>query len=607
MNELDNDFNAVSENSSEIPDRIRQDGTRAIKLEELSNEELIEKVKQLTEQLKKDKAFGLVFERQAEDAIIQRKTKVPVLFENKEKIVNNGGQDNILIIGDNFDSLTCLLQTHRGKVDLIYIDPPYNTGNNSWAYNNDYVNKEDAYRHSKWLSFMEVRLLIAKELLSENGIIALAIDDYELPRIWMLFDAIFGEHNRLGSISVVHKPEGRNQEKFFATSNEFMIVYAKDKTKANFNSVVLSDEKKEEYSSEDEYGLYKLSPYLRSGGGDVNLRKNKESFWYPIFVDDSDGSVSLTNNGNMVEVFPITNSGVERTWQTKKETLQSRIDSNVIIGVKNAKGKFEIFEKYYANEKGQLVKTHWIDPRYSAISNGTNILNRIIGEGKFDYPKSLPLMEDIIKIMAPKDGIILDFFAGSGTTGHAVLNVNKEDGGNRKFILCTNDESNIGSSVTYQRIKNVIRDEWYDGSKHQAHEASLRYYNINHVKNDDMLSQTLINELEDTIKIKENAFIFVKEGKNFSIFTNNKSDIYVAILKNRRMLNDLAENFALIKPASLTIYNNGGNYIDEDCMQSLIAKEWEIEFISFPDGFIKDYKFIDERLNIKNVKDAYDS
>src|SRR3989344_7361559 len=175
--------------------------------------------------------LGLVFEDKPEDIMTQCRENVPVLKEVKARriVSDDQNQNNLLIEGDNYHSLSVLNYTHKKNIDLIYIDPPYNTGANDWKYNNDYVDSEDTYRHSKWLSFIRHRLTLAKELLKDDGFIVCAIDHNELFTLGVLMDKTFGEQNRVGIISVVHKPEGRNQEKFFGTSNEFMLVYAKDK------------------------------------------------------------------------------------------------------------------------------------------------------------------------------------------------------------------------------------------------------------------------------------------------------------------------------------------------------------------------------------------
>lgn len=221
--------------------------------------------------------------------------------------------DNLIIKGNNLLALSSIRRKYEGKIKMIYIDPPYNTSGSgdTFSYNN-------SFKHSTWLTFMSNRIRLAKELLTNDGFIAIAIDHVELFYLGVLVDEIFGRENRVGIVSVVHKPEGRNQEKFFATSNEFMLVYAKNKSIAKFTSVILDEEKKKEYNKSDEKGVYKLNNYLRSGGGDHNLRVNKPHFFYPIYVNPDTLEISLEYQNGLVEVLPITSSGQERTWKTKK-------------------------------------------------------------------------------------------------------------------------------------------------------------------------------------------------------------------------------------------------------------------------------------------------
>ncbi|GHV70972.1 hypothetical protein AGMMS49928_20820 [Spirochaetia bacterium] len=233
------------------------------------------------------KKFGLVFEEHREAIDEMLETHTPVLTENKKLFIDNGGQVNFLIEGDNLAALQLLLKTHKGKIDVIYIDPPYNTGNKSWKYNNDYVNKDDAFRHSKWLSFMKQRLLMARKLLRETGVFICAIDDYEYSYLKNLMDEIFSEQNRLGSIVVVHNPGGRQDEKFFPTAHEYMLIYGKNSLKADVNTLQVSDEKISQYINADEYGRYKLRGFRRSG---ANSRKvDRPNLYYSIFYNKETG------------------------------------------------------------------------------------------------------------------------------------------------------------------------------------------------------------------------------------------------------------------------------------------------------------------------------
>jgi adenine-specific DNA-methyltransferase len=412
---------------------------------------------------------------------------------------------NLLIKGNNLLALYTLRERLAGKVKLIYIDPPYNTkgDSDSFAYNN-------SFKHSSWLVFMKNRLEVAKELLREDGFISIAIDHAELFYLGVLADEIFGEDNRLGIISVVHKPEGRNQEKFVSASNEYMLIYAKNKSQAIFKPVFFDEEVEKQYDQKDDRGYYKLENYLRGGGGDHNLRKNKPHFFYPIFVDRDNLSISLKRGENTEEVLPITNTGQERTWKTKNQTFLQRLEDNRIVAVKDKTGKMIICEKYYKHETGQLVKSHWVHKKYNAIYNGTKLLELIIGNQDFSFPKSLYLLTDTIQLMTEKDDIILDFFAGSATTAHATMYVNNKDGGDRKFVVT--EQLDYIENVSKKRLSTVIKDSY---RKNSFVYLELKKYNQEYV--DLITKATTLSELEEIyVEMRNNAFLkFWFDRKDF--------------------------------------------------------------------------------------------
>ena len=269
-----------------------------------------------------------------------------------EDSVDFENTENLYIEGDNFEVLKLLQESYLNKVKMIYIDPPYNTGT-SMIYSNDFSQSQEEYDesvgavdeegnklfmntetsgrfHSNWLNMMHERIVVAKDLLRDDGFMAIAIDHNELANLIVMCDNIFGEINRLGIVTVVHKPEGRNQEKFFGTSNEFMLVYAKERSQANFNNVVLDEEKARLFDKEDDDGKYKLNNYIRLGGGDQNLRVNKPHFFYPVYVSSNLKDISLDKKEGYTKVLPITTSGQERTWKTKKESMSDKIRNNEI-------------------------------------------------------------------------------------------------------------------------------------------------------------------------------------------------------------------------------------------------------------------------------------
>ena len=486
----------------------------------------IESLKNEIKKLKARKRYGLVWENKPEQFAELCKEKLPILTEENKRGIKMAKDKpvNILIEGDNYHSLSVLNYTHKDKVDVIYIDPPYNTGNKTWRYNNDYVDSEDVYKHSKWLSFMEKRLRLSKNILKNTGSIIIAIDGYELFNLGAMCDEIFGENNRLGIVAVVHKPEGRNQEKFFSTSHEYMLVYAKNRNKVIFKKAIIDENIKETFNREDEKGKFRLNNFLRGGGGDHNLRKNKPHFFYPIYVSRDMKNISLEENKNYYKVLPITKNGQERTWQTVKKTFIERLEAGNIIAEKDKSNEVQIYEKY-REEKGQLIKTHWIDKRYNAINQGTNVLESILGSKIFDYPKSVYLVLDILKITSEKDAVILDYFAGSGTTAQAVLELNKEDNGCRKFILCTNNENKICEEVCYPRVEKVIKGyKDIKGNYIEGLGGNLKYFKTDFVegKPTDLNKKKLVDKSTEMLCLKEDCFELVKKGQNFKIFTNNQ-------------------------------------------------------------------------------------
>ena len=389
--------------------------------------------------------------------------------------------ENLFIEGDNLDALKLLQESYLGKVKMIYIDPPYNTGNNL-VYKNDFsINKENYEAitgsvndygdnlianfdtsgrfHSDWCSMFYSRVRICRNLLTRDGFFVCAMDESEIANTIKICDEVFGEDNRLSIVTVVHKSEGRNQERFFGTSHEYALFYAKDKKVANFNQVAISDDVLRTFDKKDEHGLYRLNNYLRSGGGDDNLRKNKPSFFYSIFVSGDLKNISLEKKDGYTEILPITSTGQERTWKTKSDTFAERLDKGLIHAGKDFSNKIQIYEKYYEN---QVIKTHWIDPKYHAIHHGMKVVESLLGGKYFDFPKSIYLIEDILKLTTDKDSLVLDFFSGSGTTAHSTMMLNAKDNGNRKWIMITlpekTEEKSEAFKAGYKTIPEISRE-----------------------------------------------------------------------------------------------------------------------------------------------------
>ena len=386
----------------------------------------------------------------------------------REESVDFETTGNLFIEGDNLEALKLLQESYLGKVKMIYIDPPYNTGT-AMIYHNDFsedissflekskqideignklvANTESNGRfHSDWLSMMYSRLKLTRNLLTEDGFAILAMDDSEVENLIKICDEIFGEHNKIGVITVVHKPEGRNQEKFLGTSNEFALVYAKNKKMANFRNIVLDKEKLIEFDYEDEKGKYKRKDFIRRADGKYATREAKPNFWYPIYVSKDLKKVTTEIKSDYYEIFPVIDNGVERTWKTLPSTFIDLVKDGAIEAI-NENGKIVIYEKM--REK-QVIKTHWIKKEYHAYHFGTKILDDLLKDKTFDFPKSLYLIIDLLKLTTESNDIVIDFFAGSSTTAHAVMQLNAEDGGNRKYIMVQIPEATDSKSEAFK-------------------------------------------------------------------------------------------------------------------------------------------------------------
>lgn len=435
------------------------------------------------------KKYGLVWEHKPEDMEEQLRENLPVLKEVKERAIINGEEypNHILIEGDNLHALTALAFTHEGQIDAMYFDPPYNTGAKDWKYNNDYVEKEDTFKHSKWLSMIEKRLKIAKRLLKEDGIICVTIDDYEMPRLFILMEEIFGEENHLGTLVIRINPSGRSTVKGVSITHEYGLFFGKSSS-SQVGRLDRNEKQKSRYDLFDNSGAFEWVNFRKHGG----TKKESPSMYYPFFITET--SFRLPNIewdadkrewilheqpkvGEKV-IYPIDENGSERRWKWGIDRVKSSPSEFCVR--KDRTGQPGVYVKARMKDEGVLPLTWWDKKEYSATAYGTNLLKEIFGELQvFSYPKSIYAVKDSLKVLSSKtDAIVLDIFGGSGTTLHAVMELNKEDDGNRKCILVTNNENKICEEVTYERNKRVI--EGYTNSKGEKVDGlannNLRYY-----------------------------------------------------------------------------------------------------------------------------------
>ena len=360
-------------------------------------------------------------------------------------------RENLIIKGNNLLALHTLKTQFRGQVKLIYIDPPYNTSGdaNTFGYNN-------SFNHSTWLTFMRNRLEVAREeLLRKDGLLAIAIDDEEQAYLKVLCDDVFGRENFMGTLVVQNKPSGRTTDAYFATCHEYVLFYAREFGAPQINFFELLDEQKELYKEGDGENSHKWRDFLRTGG--YSTPEERPNSYYPIYFNPKTNHISLDKeNPDYIKILPLDSSGKKRVWRKTPASFMKHVAVGEIKISQTRKGdwKVQIIDRI---KQGVRPKSVWVESKYDASSHGTKLLKGMFGGEKiFSFPKSIHAVRDIIDIFTEREGddIVLDFFAGSGTTAHAVLELNKEDGGNRQFILC--EQMDYVETVTRERVRKVI-------------------------------------------------------------------------------------------------------------------------------------------------------
>lgn len=473
----------------ERPRKNKKDGAiQYVKqlLEQALEEQRNEDVKKMEELicLLQTKKYGLVWEEHAEIVEEEMKRKIPIFVENTEKKIVGSSDEkeyNFLLEGDNLHSLKLLEKTHAGKIDVIYIDPPYNTGNKDFIYNDKFVDKTDGYTHSKWLSFMSKRLEIARKLLSEDGAIFINIDDNEHAQLKLLCDEIFGESNFLTSIPWHNRTSIQNDTDI-SVNHEYVVAYAKykrpdnrrmkDSNKHIWNTLTgftfnMREADKSKFSNPDNdpRGIWKADPFDAP-----NIRPN---LTYPI-LNPNTGETHLPPKG--------------RHWRMSKEKYEKAFEDNRIIFGKGGNGRPQLKVFYSEVSYKGMVANTWFDADiFGTSTEGKKELLKCLPESNviFSTPKPTKFYRELMKLSTSKESIILDFFAGSGTTGHAVVQLNQEDGGNRKYILCTNNENNICEEVTYKRLANIQEELPHN----------LKYFKTDFIDKNEFPDVQLENEL----------------------------------------------------------------------------------------------------------------
>ena len=510
--------------------------------ENIDDDETLKNLSLIEYELTKKK-YGLVWEEHEERVDLELKSQIPTFEEIQEREIIEGKENkfNFLLEGDNLHSLYLLEKTHKGKIDIIYIDPPYNTGNKDFVYDDDFVEYEDGFKHSKWISFIERRLVIAQRLLKKEGVIFISIDDKEQAQLKMLCDEIFGEENFIACMPRRTKSSGKTTNKISA-NHDYVLVYEKSK---NQSLIIGLEHNDEGFKYEDEYvnerGKYKLNQTL-----DYDSLSYSPSLDYPIEIN---GEI-LYPGGDYEKYKERQNGNYKRAdwaWRWSKDLFEFGYKNGFIVVKKGKNGLPRIYTKTYLNAKIQkdeiegykitieerrkpISSIEFIESKYSN-DNAKKDLVKLFDNSKFDYPKPVELIKTLIKIYNNKNAVILDFFAGSGTTGQAVLELNNEDNGNRQFILCTNNENNICEKVTYQRLIKVN----YGTPEVKPLKFNLKYYRTNYIprlnnEEENIQENLLLNiknliQLENGINIDDKKIKVIFDEKTIDEFSTKIDEV----------------------------------------------------------------------------------
>jgi len=533
------------------------------KYKDLSKEELLKLVEKQEIELK-TKKYGLVWdsEKEPEQVVLDCENNIPILQRVKEKeIKTDESDDNILIEGDNYHALTCLNYTHKGKIDVIYIDPPYNTGSQDFVYNDKYIDLEDSYRHSKWLNFMDKRLRLANNLLKEDGFIFISIDDNEQAQLKLLCNDIFGENNFISQIVVesgeVFGTKAAHVDKTIVKVKDYVLVYCKSKSFTPRQP--LYDNMRELYDShfntiiESNFTKIPLIKYLNNQDWIVEifekyeLKINYENISYMMKINDkfrnyiykdlssklyTDQPYTAKIDQQIIDKYKIGQPFKyydKLLFKTRTGSIRMLVSFNCSLRLSDD------YQQTYArcSIRGDLWKSFHFDMRNVQDEGGVNLKN-----GK----KPIRLIKQLVKWVNKKDIVLLDFFAGSGSSGHAILKMNAEDGEKRKFILCTYNEENgsrvkIAEEFCYPRIKNVIQGY----GNVEPLNSNLQYFKTEliPVERIDTISdhqrQKLTEKAGQMIAIKENTFEEVETNEWYQIFENKDKSRKTAIYFRENM------------------------------------------------------------------------
>lgn len=580
---------------------------------EWSKEELIKEVARLRELSR----FGLVWEDRSEDVVERCQNELPVLNEVEELAIEGSAltPTSFIIEGDNYHSLSVLNYTHLDSVDVIYIDPPYNTGNQDFIYDDNYVDREDSFRHSKWLSFISKRLWLAKSLLKDDGVIFISIGEDEFAQLKLLCDSVFGEENYITNFIWEKSQHFGRQKVNFYNNADYILAYAK-RLKGDKLKQLLVEKVQDEFEDAPLYNGSNPTNTLHFPNGTV-----KFNIPDGIYSDTTDekyeliSPVTVKNGHNANELV----LRFKSRWSPKK--VLQEVEGGTTYWVKS--DKFAIRAIYgagktakaspkqiiFTNRNNDLKATSRFGQKVGVNEEATSELKELVGEQDvFTYPKPVSLIKYLLslyfdeKIGAyPMNLRVLDFFAGSGTTGEAVIQMNAEDGGNRTFILCTNNENEIARKVTYRRLQKAI-EKFKKGRPDDT--ESLRYFTTDFVareKTDDQTRVRLVERSLKLISVREDAFSVVQKTDSM-VLLDNPSHFCLVMYQAAEIAQaiDLLNSQTLQKKAHIYIFSLS----NDDYSGEFDGLRMPFEIRPIPEGVLEVYRRIFRNIAITEEVDA---
>ncbi len=515
------------------------------------------------------KKYGIVWEEHEEKADFILKDCIPVFTEVHDNEITAAMDDgyNFLLEGDNLHSLYLLEKTHKGKIDLIYIDPPYNRGKQDFVYDDNYVDLSDDFRHSKWLSFMYKRLQIAKKLLSEQGSIFISINDQEQAQLKLLCDEVFGVDAYVTSIPRVTKQQRSAQENHMDVSHDYILCYS---FSDDYSHIVTRDIDESKIKSDH------IGRYLENDTKAILADKSKGY--------SKGGDYDFEYNGTVYR--PVDKSGIRNRWLWTKPRMEAAAKLGILVETGTSL-RMRLYLDYKFDDK-----TNTMVPKDTSLifhtsdfmtkscytnSTGSSELKKIGIElfTKFNNPKPVELIKDLIKLCDyKKDITVLDFFAGSGSTAQAVLELNRDDSGHRKFILCTNNQNSICSEVTLPRIRTVITGNRSDGSKYsEGIPANLKYYKIHFIpREDESISDKLLDHINEMIQLE--LGIKIDDSRYCKVMNDDEADSLEATWDNHPNVKALyVSKDVLFTTSQNGLFNGTPIHVIPDCYFSSEMKE----------------------------------